>query len=53
MSLVSITLDYSERRTNTNQTQSKTSNLSQKNMGYGGLEGTMEFKTKFKFYHLL
>jgi hypothetical protein len=29
-------LDYSERRINTNQTQSKTSNLSQKNMGYGG-----------------
>ena len=30
-------LDYSERLTaNTNQTQSKTSNLSQKNSGYGG-----------------
>ncbi len=29
-------LDYRERRINTNQTQSKTSNLSQKNMGYGG-----------------
>lgn len=29
-------LDYSERLTNSNQTESKTSNLSQKNMGYGG-----------------
>ena len=30
-------LDYSEsRRTNSNDTQSKTSNLSQKNIGYGG-----------------
>ncbi|MFV8342960.1 TonB-dependent receptor [Flavobacterium sp. XS2P39] len=30
-------LDYSERRTvNANQTESKTSNLSQKNLGYGG-----------------
>lgn len=29
-------LDYSERRTNSNETESKTSNLSQNNMGYGG-----------------
>lgn len=29
-------LDYSERLTNSNETQSKTSNLSQKNIGYGG-----------------
>ncbi|WP_073371557.1 TonB-dependent receptor [Flavobacterium fluvii] len=29
-------LDYSERLTNSNETESKTSNLSQKNMGYGG-----------------
>lgn len=29
-------LDYSERLTNSNETVSKTSNLSQKNMGYGG-----------------
>ncbi|MFV8376188.1 TonB-dependent receptor [Flavobacterium sp. LB1P71] len=29
-------LDYSERLTNSNETLSKTSNLSQKNIGYGG-----------------
>lgn len=29
-------LDYSELRTSSNETESKTSNLSQKNMGYGG-----------------
>ncbi len=29
-------LDYTERHTNSSETESKTSNLSQKNMGYGG-----------------
>lgn len=33
---INNSLDYSERLTNSNETESKTSNLSQKNMGYGG-----------------
>lgn len=33
---VNNALDYSERLTNSTETQSKTSNLSQKNIGYGG-----------------
>lgn len=33
---INNSLDYSERLTNSNETESKTSNLSQKNIGYGG-----------------
>ena len=46
-------LDYSERLTNSNETQSKTSNLSQTNIGYGGnwkAQWTSKLSTNFITY---
>ncbi|MDI5950089.1 TonB-dependent receptor plug domain-containing protein [Flavobacterium yafengii] len=52
-------LDYSERLTNSNETQSKTSTLSQKNIGYGGnwkaqwnLKLSSNFITYFSRYNI-